>query len=184
MCQSNNHTGEKEFAEAHELIHLGDVVEVIGFPGRTNPRNRDHGELSIFARNIKLLSPALQLPSSDATAVATSSDGGSVETSRNGGLPGSLRSGSTSDSGNSENTLKAVAKSVKVTSGVVARWDRPGSEAASGTDEESDSDPVDLTTLGKDGKINWLCSVPAQAKANLTLQWEVSAPVSTNIAGI
>jgi hypothetical protein len=134
--------------------------------------------------NIKLLSPALQLPSSDATAAATPNDGGSVKSGRTGGLLGSLGSGSSSNSGNSEKALKAVAKSVKVTPGVVARWDRPGSEAASGTDEESDSDPVDLTALGKDGKINWLCSVPAQAKANLTLQWEVNAPVNTNIAGI
>ena len=70
-----------------------------------------------------------------------------------------------------EKALKAVAKSVKVASGVVAQWDRPGSEAASATEEglDSDSEPVDLTALGKDGKISWLCSVPAQTKTNLTL---------------
>ncbi|KAI9726744.1 MAG: lysyl-tRNA synthetase [Chrysothrix sp. TS-e1954] len=64
MCQSNNHQGNKPFAETHELAHLGDIIEITGFPGRTNPRNRDTGELSVFARDITLLSPCLHnLPS-------------------------------------------------------------------------------------------------------------------------
>ncbi|KAJ2933436.1 hypothetical protein H1R20_g3660, partial [Candolleomyces eurysporus] len=134
--------------------------------------------------NVKLLSPALQLPSSNATPAPTSNDGGSVKSGKTGGLLSSIGSGSNSNSGNSEKALKAVAKSVKVTSGVVAQWDRPGSDAASATDEGLDSEPVDFTALGKDGKINWLCSVAAQTKTNLTLQWEVNAPVKTNIAGI
>ncbi|RXW11481.1 hypothetical protein EST38_g14375, partial [Candolleomyces aberdarensis] len=134
--------------------------------------------------NVKLLSPALQLPSSSATPAATSNDGGSVKSGKTGGLLSSIGSGSNNNSGNSEKALKAVAKSVKVTSGVVAQWDRPGSDAASTTDEGLDSEPVDLTALGKDGKINWLCSVAAQTKMNLTLQWEVNAPIKTNIAGI
>ncbi|RXW11376.1 hypothetical protein EST38_g14479, partial [Candolleomyces aberdarensis] len=129
--------------------------------------------------------PALQLPSYNATPAATSNDGGSIKSGKTGGLLGSLGSGSSnSASGNSEKALKAVAKSVKVTSGVVAQWDRPGSDAASATDEGLDSEPVDFTALGKDGKINWLCSVAAQTKTNLTLQWEVNAPIKTNIAGI
>ncbi|KAJ2933422.1 hypothetical protein H1R20_g3674, partial [Candolleomyces eurysporus] len=132
------------------------------------------------------LGPALQLPSSNTTAAPPpTNDGASVKSGKAGGLLGSLGSGS-STSGNSEKALKAVAKSVKVTADVVAQWDRPGSDVASATEEgpDSDSEPVDLTALGKDGKISWLCSVPAQTKTNLTLQWEVSAPVSTNIAGI
>ncbi|RXW17071.1 hypothetical protein EST38_g8783 [Candolleomyces aberdarensis] len=138
--------------------------------------------------NVKLLSPALQLPSSNTTAVSPPpNDGASVKSGKVGGLLGSLGSGSSnSTSGNSEKALKAVAKSVKVSSDVVAQWDRPGSDAAPATEEgpDSDSEPVDLKALGKDGKISWLCSVPAQTKTNLTLQWEVSAPVNTNIAGI
>ena len=52
VCQSNNHAGTKLFAEQHDLIHLGDIIEITGFPGRTNPRNRDVGELSVFARSV------------------------------------------------------------------------------------------------------------------------------------
>lgn len=55
-------------AEGHsfnnDLFHLGDWIGVIGFPGRTQPRRRPQGELSVFAREIVLLSPCLrQLPS-------------------------------------------------------------------------------------------------------------------------
>jgi lysyl-tRNA synthetase class 2 len=39
-------------------------IGVVGFPGRTNPRSRDVGELSVFARDVVLLAPCLhQLPS-------------------------------------------------------------------------------------------------------------------------
>lgn len=34
-------------------------IGVIGFPGRTKPRSRDVGELSIFARDVVLLTPCL-----------------------------------------------------------------------------------------------------------------------------
>jgi len=61
---------------------------------------------------------------------------------------------------------------VKVGEGIVAQWD--------GADEPH----FDLETLGKDGKFNWRCSVPAQAKVNLSLSWEVSAPLRTTIAGL
>ncbi|TDL23085.1 mitochondrial carrier [Rickenella mellea] len=46
---------------------------------------------------------------------------------------------------------------VDVSSGIKAQWD--------GTDEPD----FDMTALGKDGKINWVCSVPAQEKVNLHL---------------
>jgi lysyl-tRNA synthetase class 2 len=36
-------------------------IGVVGFPGRTNPRSRDVGELSVFARDITLLTPCLHL---------------------------------------------------------------------------------------------------------------------------
>jgi hypothetical protein len=135
---------------------------------------------------VKLLSPALQLPSSNVVAATTPNDGGTVKKDKAGRMLNIIGSGSNTNSGDSEKVLKAVAKSVQVTSSVVAQWDRPGFDAASATEEgmESDSEPVDLTALGKDGKISWLCSVPAQTKTNLTLQWEVNAPANTNIAGI
>ena len=56
--------------------------------------------------------------------------------------------------------------------GVVAQW--------YGADEEG----VDMEALGKDGKLNWVCAVPAQEKIGLVLQWGVVAPVKTTILGL
>ncbi|PKY46540.1 cytoplasmic lysine-tRNA ligase Krs1 [Rhizophagus irregularis] len=51
---------ERDFAKVHEHIRRGDIVGVIGFPGRTKL-----GELSIYSKDIILLSPCLhQLPTS------------------------------------------------------------------------------------------------------------------------
>ncbi|KAF9465724.1 hypothetical protein BDZ94DRAFT_1214090 [Collybia nuda] len=61
---------------------------------------------------------------------------------------------------------------VQVSQEVVAQWH--------GADEPG----VDTASLGRNGKLNWVCSVPAQKKINLVLQWEVSAPVGGNIVGL
>ncbi|GBB94722.1 hypothetical protein RclHR1_02400018 [Rhizophagus clarus] len=51
---------ERDFVKVHEHIRRGDIVGVIGFPGRTKL-----GELSIYSKDIILLSPCLhQLPTS------------------------------------------------------------------------------------------------------------------------
>lgn len=68
-----------------------------------------------------------------------------------------------------------IALPVKVGAGVVAAW--AGSEDELGQD-------VDVEALGKDGKFAWTCTVPAQTKVGLVLQYEISAPVKTKIAGI
>lgn len=65
-----------------------------------------------------------------------------------------------------------VPPPVKVSSGVVVQWD--------GADEPGN----DVEGLGKDGKFYWVCAVPSQGKVNLLLQWEVTAPVRTDIAGL
>ncbi|KAI2627140.1 lysyl-tRNA synthetase [Xylaria nigripes] len=63
MCEANEATGTP-FLQQHEHLRRGDWIGVVGFPGRTNPKTRDVGELSIFAREITLLTPCLhQLPS-------------------------------------------------------------------------------------------------------------------------
>lgn len=65
-----------------------------------------------------------------------------------------------------------VLPPLSIAKGVVAQWD--------GADD-ADSD---LSAVGKDGKLNWLCSVPVQEKVNLVLKWDVVAPASVNITGL
>jgi lysyl-tRNA synthetase class 2 len=68
MCQSQEATeGGVPFEKQHEHLRRGDIIGVIGFPGRTSPKNKiekgEDGELSIFAREVILLTPCLhQLP--------------------------------------------------------------------------------------------------------------------------
>ena len=54
-----------DFEKMHENIGRGDIVGVIGYPGRTAPKGRaeSEGELSIFPTKVVLLSPCLhELP--------------------------------------------------------------------------------------------------------------------------
>jgi Domain of unknown function (DUF4139) len=61
---------------------------------------------------------------------------------------------------------------LKVALGVIAQWH--------GADEVEG----EVEALGRDGKLDWVCAVPAQEKIGLVLQWEVTAPVKTAIAGL
>ena len=64
MCQAQEASANAPFEEQHENLRRGDIIGIIGYPGRTSPKNRKEGELSIFAREIILLSPCLhQIPS-------------------------------------------------------------------------------------------------------------------------
>jgi hypothetical protein len=65
-----------------------------------------------------------------------------------------------------------VPDKVKATSGVYAQW--------SGADEPD----VNAETLGKDGRFDWICSVPPQDKIELRLQFEVTAPHHSQIVGL
>ncbi len=75
VCQAQEATGD--FEAEHERIHRGDVIAVIGYPGRSAPRNRPNdGERSVFAKQVILASPCLhQLP--DTTGFQ---DGMNIET--------------------------------------------------------------------------------------------------------
>lgn len=53
------------FEEAHELIKRGDIIGVVGYPGRTQPKKGGEGELSIFATKIQLLTPCLHMLPTD-----------------------------------------------------------------------------------------------------------------------
>ncbi|KAL2112612.1 hypothetical protein VUR80DRAFT_7037 [Thermomyces stellatus] len=63
MCQAQEATGKVPFEAQHEHLRRGDVIGIVGFPGRTAPKSRlakgEEGELSIFATEIVLLTPCL-----------------------------------------------------------------------------------------------------------------------------
>ncbi|KAJ7644805.1 hypothetical protein FB45DRAFT_898710 [Roridomyces roridus] len=62
---------------------------------------------------------------------------------------------------------------VKVGKGVKAQWD--------GVDEPG----CEVESLGVDRKVNWICSVGAQDKLNLSLEWEVSvSPAKARVVGL
>ncbi|EFX06022.1 lysyl-tRNA synthetase [Grosmannia clavigera kw1407] len=66
MCQSQNvKEGGVPFDKQHVHLARGDVVGIVGWPGRTAPKSRlekgEQGELSIMASEIVLLSPSLHI---------------------------------------------------------------------------------------------------------------------------
>ena len=64
VCSAQDATGNTLFEGQHENLRRGDIIGVVGFPGRTSPKNREGGELSVFAQHITLLAPCLhQIPS-------------------------------------------------------------------------------------------------------------------------
>ncbi|TAQ89920.1 hypothetical protein B7494_g1766 [Chlorociboria aeruginascens] len=68
MCQlSDAKEGSVPFEQQHEHLRRGDIIGVVGYPGRTAPKTKiekgEEGELSIFATEVILLTPCLhQLP--------------------------------------------------------------------------------------------------------------------------
>ena len=103
---------------------------------------------------VKLVSPALGVPGE-----------GSSGSGRTIGI------GSTSEKGSTGGELKTLPP-LKVSPGVNAQW------------HDADDMRVEVEALGKDGKLNWVCAVPAQEKIGLVLQWEVTAPAKTPIIGL
>ena len=65
MCQlQESREGAPAFESQHEPLRRGDVIGIVGYPGRTAPKNKiekgEEGELSIFATEIILLTPCVQ----------------------------------------------------------------------------------------------------------------------------
>ncbi|KAJ3481067.1 hypothetical protein NLJ89_g12240 [Agrocybe chaxingu] len=104
--------------------------------------------------NVKLVQPPLSLPKAEGTGTTSSSAAGSSEKAK-------------------------IPPPVKVSSGVVATWDG-ADEVSLGQGQED----VDVDALGREGRFCWICSVAPQGKVGLVLQWEVSAPLKTNITGL
>ncbi|KAF1939876.1 lysyl-tRNA synthetase [Clathrospora elynae] len=61
MCQLQESKADVPFEKQHENIQRGDIIGVVGFPGRTSPKKGGEGELSIFAREVILLTPCLRM---------------------------------------------------------------------------------------------------------------------------
>ncbi|KAK3349360.1 hypothetical protein B0T25DRAFT_570002 [Lasiosphaeria hispida] len=66
VCQAQLAKGGVDaFEKQHENIRRGDVIGIVGYAGRTNPKNKlaegKEGELSIFASEVILLSPCLHM---------------------------------------------------------------------------------------------------------------------------
>lgn len=66
MCQAQNvKEGGVPFDKQHAHLARGDIVGIVGWPGRTAPKSRlekgEQGELSIMASEIVLLSPSLHI---------------------------------------------------------------------------------------------------------------------------
>jgi len=63
MAQAQYHDGD-DFAEVHGAIRRGDIIGVRGFVGKSK-----RGELSVFPREVKLLSPCLHMLPKDYTGL-------------------------------------------------------------------------------------------------------------------
>jgi hypothetical protein len=66
----------------------------------------------------------------------------------------------------------ALTKKVKLAEGVVAQWYGAGEEN------------TNAEYLGKDGKVQWVCSLGSQDQVDLILQWEVSASKEVVVIGL
>jgi len=76
---------------------------------------------------------------------------------------------------------------VSVAKGVTASWAGVDSESNSNLDSKSDSNGGAKgggVGVGRDGKVAWVCAVPAQGKVNLVLQREVVVPAKTDVVGL
>ncbi|KAI1850439.1 hypothetical protein JX265_001400 [Neoarthrinium moseri] len=67
MAQANDAASDEHFLKQHEILRRGDIIGIVGYPGRTAPKSKiekgEEGELSIFAKEVLLLTPCLhQLP--------------------------------------------------------------------------------------------------------------------------
>jgi hypothetical protein len=65
-----------------------------------------------------------------------------------------------------------VPEKLKISREVYAQWN--------GADEPD----VNIEILGKDGKFDWVCTVPAQGKIDMFLRYEVISPPRTDITGL
>ncbi|CAI5758311.1 unnamed protein product [Candida verbasci] len=61
MSQAQDAPSIEEFEKEHEILKRGDIIGVVGYPGRTAPAKGGEGELSVFSKTIQLLTPCLHM---------------------------------------------------------------------------------------------------------------------------
>jgi len=91
-------------------------------------------------------------------------------------------------SSDSQITVKLLKPNLDIPSGTVKNADAPRAKVSPGIVAEwyagHDPSPDEFNFLGKDGKIAWMCTLPAQGKVDLSLSWEVNSPAACDVEGL
>lgn len=61
MSQAQDASSVEAYEQMHELLRRGDIIGVVGYPGRTNPAKGGEGEISVFSKTVQLLTPSLHM---------------------------------------------------------------------------------------------------------------------------
>lgn len=61
MAQAQDAPSVEEYEAMHEYLRRGDIIGIIGYPGRTSPAKGGEGEVSVFASKVQLLTPCLHM---------------------------------------------------------------------------------------------------------------------------
>lgn len=61
MAQAQDAESLEIYEKEHENLRRGDIIGVVGYPGRTSPAKGGEGEVSVFATSIQLLTPCLHM---------------------------------------------------------------------------------------------------------------------------
>ncbi|PVH17431.1 lysine-tRNA ligase, cytoplasmic [Candidozyma duobushaemuli] len=61
MAQAQDYESLEAYEKINDNLKRGDIIGVVGYPGRTSPAKGGEGELSVFAQHIELLTPCLHM---------------------------------------------------------------------------------------------------------------------------
>lgn len=61
MAQAQDAPSVEAYEKMHEYLRRGDIIGIVGYPGRTSPAKGGEGEVSVFARTVQLLTPCLHM---------------------------------------------------------------------------------------------------------------------------
>ncbi|EEQ39552.1 lysine--tRNA ligase [Clavispora lusitaniae] len=61
MAQAQDAESLEIYEKEHENLRRGDIIGVVGYPGRTSPAKGGEGEVSVFATAVQLLTPCLHM---------------------------------------------------------------------------------------------------------------------------